>query len=53
MDPNDCIIPIAHAVVQSEDTKAWRWFLTALKEDLGIENTELWTIMSDKQKVCL
>uniref|UniRef100_A0A453FFS2 MULE transposase domain-containing protein n=1 Tax=Aegilops tauschii subsp. strangulata TaxID=200361 RepID=A0A453FFS2_AEGTS len=50
MDPNDCIIPVAHAVVQSEDTKAWRWFLTALKQDLGIHNTDLWTIMSDKQK---
>ena len=51
MDPNDCIIPIAHAVVQREDTKAWRWFLTALKKDLGIVRSALWTIMSDKQKV--
>ncbi|XP_048564917.1 uncharacterized protein LOC125545096 isoform X2 [Triticum urartu] len=50
MDPNDCIIPIAHAVVQREDTKAWRWFLTTLKKDLGIVNNDLWTIMSDKQK---
>lgn len=51
MDPNDWIFPVAHVVVQSEDTKAWRWFLIALKQDLGINNTDLWTIMSDKQKV--
>ncbi|KAM0913887.1 hypothetical protein ACQ4PT_011866 [Festuca glaucescens] len=33
-----------------EDTSSWRWFLTALKQDLGIVNTSPWTIMSDKQK---
>lgn len=51
MDPNDCIYPVAFAVVQVENTKAWRWFLTVLKEDLGIVDTSLWTVMSDKQKV--
>jgi hypothetical protein len=51
IDPNDCIIPVAMAVVEVEDTSSWRWFLTALKQDLGIVNTSPWTIMSDKQKV--
>jgi hypothetical protein len=51
IDPNDCIFPIAFAVVEVEDTEAWRWFLETLKQDLGIENTYPWTVMSDKQKV--
>jgi hypothetical protein len=51
MDPNDCIFPVAMAVVEVEDTSSWRWFLTALKQDLGIVNTSPWTIMSDKRKV--
>ncbi|XP_044373549.1 uncharacterized protein [Triticum aestivum] len=50
MDPNDCIFPIAFGVVEVENTKSWRWFLTAFKEDLGIVNTSRWSIMSDKQK---
>ena len=53
MDPNDCIFPVAMAVVEVEDTSSWRWFLTALKQDLGIINTSPWTIMSDKQKVSI
>jgi hypothetical protein len=52
MDPNDCIYPIAVAVVEVENTETWTWFLKTLKQDLGIEsNTYPWTIMSDKQKV--
>jgi hypothetical protein len=51
IDPNDCIFPIAFAVVEVEDTEAWRWFLETLKQDLGIENTYPWSVMSDKQKV--
>lgn len=50
VDPNDCIFPIAMAVVEVEDTQTWKWFLNTLKEDLGIENTGAWTIMSDRQK---
>ena len=53
MDPNDCIFPITFAVVEVEDTSTWNWFLTTFKQDLGIINTEPWTIMSDKQKVSL
>jgi hypothetical protein len=52
MDPNDCIYPIAVAVVEVENTETWTWFLNTLKQDLGIgSNTYPWTIMSDKQKV--
>jgi hypothetical protein len=51
MDPNDCIYPIAIVVVEVESLATWKWFLKTLKEDLGIDNTYLWTFMTDKQKV--
>jgi hypothetical protein len=37
-------------VVEVELLATWKWFLQTLKEDLGIENTYPWTIMTDKQK---
>lgn len=51
MDPNDCIFPIAMAVVEVESLVTWQWFLETLKSDLNIDNTYPWTIMTDKQKV--
>jgi hypothetical protein len=51
IDPNDCIYPIAYGVVEVECLDSWKWFLETLKEDLGIQNTFPWTIMTDKQKV--
>nr|XP_051220225.1 uncharacterized protein LOC127337850 [Lolium perenne] len=50
IDPNDCILPIAIAPVEVEDTENWTWFLETLKKDLDIVNTTPWTVMSDKQK---
>jgi len=51
IDPNDCIYPVAIAVVEVESLQSWKWFLETLKIDLGIDNTTPWTIMTDKQKV--
>jgi hypothetical protein len=51
MDPNDCIFPIAMAVVEVESFLSWEWFLETLKSELGIDNTYPWTVMTDKQKV--
>jgi len=34
-----------------ESKSTWKWFLETLKQDLGIQNTYLWTIMTNKQKV--
>ena len=51
IDSNDCIFPIAIVVVEVDDKPNWCWFLERLKNDLGIINTDPWTIMSDKQKV--
>jgi hypothetical protein len=41
------------AVVEVEDLVTWKWFLQTLVQDLGIDNTTPWTIMSDKQKVII
>lgn len=51
MDPNDCIYPIAIVVDDVESLLSWKWFLQTLKDDLRIDNTYPWTIMTDKQKV--
>ena len=51
IDGNDCIYPIAWAIVEVECYSSWVWFLTTLKTDLNIINTSPFTIMSDKQKV--
>lgn len=51
IDPNDCIYPIAVALVEVESLSTWKWFLETLKEDLRIVNTYPWTVMTDKQKV--
>jgi len=51
MDPNDCIFPIAFVVVEVESLLSWKWFLQSLKDDLRIDNTFTWTIMTDKQKI--
>ena len=48
IDPNDCIYPIAFGVVEVESLATWKWFLETLKQDLGIENTYPWTVMTDK-----
>ena len=53
IDPNDCIFLIAMAVVEVESLASWKWFLETLKQDLGIDNTPPWTIMTDKQKVLI
>jgi hypothetical protein len=48
IDPNDCIYSIAIGVVEVESLSSWTWFLQTLKEDLGIQNTYPWTVMTDK-----
>ena len=51
VDPNECILPIAWAIVKSETTDTWTWFLELLKNDLEMYNSHHWVFMSDRQKV--
>ena len=44
------IFPTAYAVVEVESKATWKWFLETLKQDLNIQNTYPWTIMTDKKK---
>jgi hypothetical protein len=48
VDPNNCIFPVAMTYVEVESKSTWKWFLQTLKQDLEIENTYPWTIMTDK-----
>ncbi|XP_039132322.1 uncharacterized protein LOC120269103 [Dioscorea cayenensis subsp. rotundata] len=50
IDLNDCIFPIAYAVVLIENRESWTWFMEALRDDLEIWNSKYVTIMSDRQK---
>ncbi|KAK8583177.1 hypothetical protein V6N13_021889 [Hibiscus sabdariffa] len=53
IDANDCIYPIAYAVVDSENNSSWSWFLELLAEDLGLTNSYHVSFMIDKQKELL
>ena len=51
-DPNDQMLPIAYAVVESENKESWTWFLELLIGDLGgREECLTYTFISDQQKV--
>ncbi|KAL3833413.1 hypothetical protein ACJIZ3_008149 [Penstemon smallii] len=50
IDGNNNMFPIAYAMVLTEKRKTWDWFLGLLIDDLEIENSYSYTIISDKQK---
>ncbi|KAK8715879.1 hypothetical protein V6N13_043205 [Hibiscus sabdariffa] len=50
IDANDCIYPIAYALVESENMSSWHWFVEILQTDLEIGNSFNICFMSDRQK---
>ncbi|XP_027085097.1 uncharacterized protein [Coffea arabica] len=50
IDANDCIYPVAYAMVEIENKNSWKWFIEFLKYDLSIYEQKSWTIISDRQK---
>ena len=50
VDPNNCMFPLAYAVVESEKADTWRWFMRLFKEDFDMGNGQGWTLISDRQK---
>ncbi|XP_016191702.1 uncharacterized protein LOC107632544 [Arachis ipaensis] len=49
-DPNDHILPIAYAIVETETKDSWVWFLRHLSKDLGPHNIAKCTFISNQQK---
>ena len=54
LDGNRGVIPVAFAIVESESTASWKWFIEILKTYINSaqDGTPL-TFMSDRQKVSL
>ncbi|KAD3337143.1 hypothetical protein E3N88_32663 [Mikania micrantha] len=50
MDPNNGIYPLAYAIVKAENLHSWSWFLSILREDLGLEINANFTFIYDRQK---
>ncbi|XP_071704018.1 uncharacterized protein [Rutidosis leptorrhynchoides] len=48
IDGNNSIFPVAYAVLKSENTKSWSWFLELLKKAIGVPDGLV--ISSDMQK---
>ena len=53
VDSNNGIYPLAYAVVESENTSSWKWFLECLGEDLELYSNSNFTFVTDRQKVFL
>ena len=51
MDGNHNIYLVAWAVVETENTETWCWFMDLLIEDIQKPEGAVLTIMSDRQKV--
>ena len=52
VDSNNGIYPLAYAIVESENTQSWKWFLEILGDDLDLYANSNFTFISDRQKLC-
>ncbi|KAI3512708.1 hypothetical protein L1887_20026 [Cichorium endivia] len=50
LDSNNGIYPLAYAIVESENTASWKWFLENLGEDLDLQSNSNFTFITDRQK---
>ncbi|KAK8650478.1 hypothetical protein V6N13_140116 [Hibiscus sabdariffa] len=53
INANDCIYPIAYAVVDGKNNSSWLLFLELLAEDLRLANSYHVSFMTDKEKFIL
>ncbi|XP_025692851.1 uncharacterized protein [Arachis hypogaea] len=49
-DRNDQMLPVAYAVVETDNKDSWTWFLNHLASNIGVEKIGRTTFMSDQQK---
>ncbi|XP_076928165.1 uncharacterized protein LOC143592030 [Bidens hawaiensis] len=49
VDSNNCIYPVAYALVEAKTT-SWTWFLEYLRRDLDLYANSNFTFISDRQK---
>nr|KAJ0191163.1 hypothetical protein LSAT_V11C800434850 [Lactuca sativa] len=49
-DANNHIYPLAWAVVAVESKETWKWFVDLLLDDIGMENGQGLTLISDQHK---
>ncbi|PQM33050.1 uncharacterized protein Pyn_41137 [Prunus yedoensis var. nudiflora] len=50
VDPNNSMYTIAYVVAEAENYETWTWFLELLTDDLGIENSNGYVFITDRQK---
>nr|KAJ0225928.1 hypothetical protein LSAT_V11C100000470 [Lactuca sativa] len=50
VDSNNGIYPLAYAIVETENTDRWKWFLECITDDLDLYTNSNFTFISDKQK---
>ena len=51
LDSNNGTYHVVYAVVESENTNSWTWFLENLADDLDLTPRCNFTFISDRQKV--
>ncbi|XP_076884305.1 uncharacterized protein LOC143533377 [Bidens hawaiensis] len=49
-DGNNCLYPVAFAIVEAECTDSWKWFLDLIGDDLDLPHDANFTFISDRQK---
>ncbi|CAI9300107.1 unnamed protein product [Lactuca saligna] len=50
VDSNNGIYPLAYAIVETENTDSWKWFLECIADDLDLHANSNFTFISDRQK---
>nr|KAJ0188782.1 hypothetical protein LSAT_V11C900469500 [Lactuca sativa] len=50
VDSNNGIYPLAYAIVETENTNSWKWFLECLGDDLDMHANSIFTFISVRQK---
>ncbi|KAL4355209.1 hypothetical protein GQ457_06G006110 [Hibiscus cannabinus] len=46
VDANDCVYPLAYAIVESENRSSWTWFLQILETDMELTNSNHYTFLN-------